>query len=116
MEFRLKHIRFFGRNCSIICQNENGPCPLLAIANVLILQNRIVIKSDRNIISLNRLIQVIANQITDSAYKETTTTSSSTNDDVTGISLSNSDSAVAETHEAVETALTLLPKLDRGLI
>ena len=113
MEFRLKHIRFFGRNCSIICQNENGPCPLLAIANVLILQNRIVIKSDRNIISLNRLIQVIANQITDSAYKETTT-SSSNDDDVTGISLSNSDAAAAETHEAVETALTLLPKLDRG--
>ena len=111
MEFRLKHIRFFGRNCSIICQNENGPCPLLAIANVLILQNRIVIKSDRNIISLNRLIQVIANQITDNAFRET---SSSDHEDV-GANLSNSNAA-ADTHEAVETALTLLPKLDRGLI
>jgi len=99
MEFQLKNIRFFGRNCSIICQNENGPCPLLAIANVLILQNRIIIKSERNIISLDRLIQVIANEITDSAYKE------NINGDV------NSN---AETHEAVETALTLLPKLNRG--
>jgi len=96
MEFQLKHIRFCGRHCSIICQNENGPCPLLAIANALILSNRIVIKSDRNVISLNKLLQVIANQITDSAYNENT---------------SNAE----ETQEVVETALTLLPRLDKGL-
>ncbi|KAJ0672224.1 putative MINDY deubiquitinase [Helianthus annuus] len=30
-----KPIRFFGNITPIILQNENGPCPLLAICNVL---------------------------------------------------------------------------------
>jgi hypothetical protein len=36
--FRLKAIGFGGRNVPILAQNENGPCPLLAIANVLLLR------------------------------------------------------------------------------
>ncbi|KAJ0775013.1 putative MINDY deubiquitinase [Helianthus annuus] len=32
---KTKIIQFFGRDTPIILQNDNGPCPLLAICNVL---------------------------------------------------------------------------------
>lgn len=59
--FDLKAIEFFGRQCVILCQNENGPCPLLAIANVLILQNAIFVHPDKRSIALNELIEIVAN-------------------------------------------------------
>ena len=37
----IKRIHFFGRSVKIVMQNENGPCPLLAIANVLSLRNEL---------------------------------------------------------------------------
>jgi hypothetical protein len=40
--YEIKRVRFFGRdNVAVFCQNVNGPCPLLAIANVLSLRNRL---------------------------------------------------------------------------
>lgn len=39
--YRLKHISIRGRSVPVVMQNENGPCPLLAIANVLLLRNQI---------------------------------------------------------------------------
>ena len=39
--YKLKTIQFFGRRVPIVTQNENGPCPLLALANVLLLRNQI---------------------------------------------------------------------------
>lgn len=32
--YELKKINFFGRKLCIILQNENGPCPLIAIGNL----------------------------------------------------------------------------------
>ncbi|KAG2331487.1 hypothetical protein Bca4012_018946 [Brassica carinata] len=39
--YKTKSIQFLGRNTLIILQNENGPCPLLAICNVLLLRNNL---------------------------------------------------------------------------
>lgn len=39
--YSLKRIKFFQRDVPIVCQNENGPCPLLAIVNILSLRNQI---------------------------------------------------------------------------
>lgn len=39
--YKVKFIDFHDRKVPIILQNENGPCPLLAIANVLLLRNNI---------------------------------------------------------------------------
>ena len=61
IHFDLKSVDFFGRQCVILCQNKNGPCPLLAIANILLLQNIIFIHSDKSIITLDELIVVVAN-------------------------------------------------------
>lgn len=39
--FHIKRIRFFDRSVKIVMQNENGPCPLLSIANVLSLRSEL---------------------------------------------------------------------------
>jgi ubiquitin carboxyl-terminal hydrolase MINDY-1/2 len=40
--YEIKRVRFFGRDdVPIFLQNVNGPCPLLALANVLSLRNRL---------------------------------------------------------------------------
>ncbi|CAN0507497.1 unnamed protein product, partial [Laminaria digitata] len=41
--YRIKRVQFFGRKVPILCQNENGPCPLLAVGNILLLQSNIFI-------------------------------------------------------------------------
>jgi len=93
MEFSVKAIHFFGRPCVIICQNENGPCPLLAIANVLLLQGKITISSDISIISLGELTQIVANAILEKIGQ----------------------SSLPEHVKLVESVLNILPKLARGL-
>ena len=57
---------FLGRDVSILCQNENGPCPLLAICNVLLLRNSLRIHPDYSQISPQELIQLVANKIIES--------------------------------------------------
>jgi ubiquitin carboxyl-terminal hydrolase MINDY-1/2 len=61
--YRLKKIRFFGRTVPILCQNENGPCPLLAIANTLLLQRHLEIHPDHAEVSLQRIIEMVANRV-----------------------------------------------------
>jgi hypothetical protein len=63
MSFRLKRIRFLGRDVKILCQNENGPCPLLAICNGLVLRNQLQIHSDYSEVNNDYLIQLVANRI-----------------------------------------------------
>eukprot|EP01041_Mallomonas_annulata_P007941 gene7941-16268_t len=63
MSYRLKEIIFFNRKVAILCQNENGPCPLIAISNVLLLQGQITIHPDYTTISLTDLIQLVANRL-----------------------------------------------------
>ena len=62
-EFRLKPIEFQGRRLSILCQNENGPCPLLAIANVLILRGHIGFHPDIRIAPLHDVVQLLADHV-----------------------------------------------------
>ena len=53
-----------GRECQILLQNENGPCPLLAAANCLLLQGRITLPASsirNNVASLEDLTNVLAN-------------------------------------------------------
>jgi hypothetical protein len=56
MFFSIKHSYIFGKALDIVMQNENGPCPLIAIVNVLLLRRRVFIPM--NEISLDELVQV----------------------------------------------------------
>lgn len=51
MSYRLKHTYFQGREVAVCLQNMNGPCPLLAIINVLSLYGRVTFGSEEQIVS-----------------------------------------------------------------
>jgi len=61
--YELKKIQFFGRLLPIVLQNANGPCPLIAIANILLLRGKITLSTDYSQISQGDLIQLVANHL-----------------------------------------------------
>jgi hypothetical protein len=59
--FSVKRIKFGNKEVSICTQNENGPCPLLAVANVLLLQGKIRI--DETFILSEELLRLVSDYI-----------------------------------------------------
>lgn len=66
MMYRTKVIKFLGRTTPIILQNENGPCPLLAICNVLLLKNNLALSPDVAEVSQEKLLGLVAERLIDS--------------------------------------------------
>ena len=62
-DLQIRKITFLGRSCGIILQSENGPCPIIALANALILERKIDIPPDTNSIGIEEVIQLVANAI-----------------------------------------------------
>lgn len=95
LTFSTKKIPFFGIERTILLQNENGPCPLLAIANCLILTNRVTFP-DQRYVGLNSLVAKIAE-----------------------VSLTGSHSKLQVQDDAhnmqMDSVLQTIPKLIRGL-
>lgn len=60
--YEVKWISFNGRDTPIILQNKNGPCPLIAICNVLILRGDIDINLVERITG-SQLIDLLADRI-----------------------------------------------------
>ena len=42
--YAVKTTQFLGKPVRYVCQNANGPCPLLAIANVLLLRGQLTLE------------------------------------------------------------------------
>ncbi|TMW65055.1 hypothetical protein Poli38472_009222 [Pythium oligandrum] len=64
--YAVKRVDFLGKPVTYICQNINGPCPLLAISNVLLLRGHITIDDklqDGGVISAQELIQVVTKRL-----------------------------------------------------
>ncbi|KAI8053842.1 hypothetical protein BDF22DRAFT_681587 [Syncephalis plumigaleata] len=104
-EYQLKAIEWWDplieqtRHVRIITQNENGPCPLLAICNILILRGELdILPSDRPTVTTEYLIALLGDKLL-----ETSMTSSST--------LKSTDN----NKNIVNSVLGLLPKLQYGL-
>ena len=86
--YRAKRIRPLGRIVHVCTQNENGPCPLLALANVLLLRNAIQMRnfattstsssggeessSSPQLYSSHEVIATLATRILDSNVSEKT--------------------------------------------
>ncbi|VVB07686.1 unnamed protein product [Arabis nemorensis] len=64
--YKTKSIQFLGRTTPIILQNENGPCPLLAICNVLLLRNNLNLNPDCYEVSQERLLSLVVDRLIDS--------------------------------------------------
>ncbi|KAK9145090.1 hypothetical protein Sjap_004993 [Stephania japonica] len=75
--YKTKVVQFLGRKTPIILQNDNGPCPLLAICNsdslfllivrnVLLLKNCLNLSLDASEVSLQKLLSLVAERLIDS--------------------------------------------------
>ena len=67
--YHIKWIKWKGINTPVITQNENGPCPLLAIVNVLLLQRRINIPTLQEIVTSEQLMEYIGDCILEESPK-----------------------------------------------
>eukprot|EP00919_Chromeraceae_sp_WS-2016_P044457 GHVR01106078.1.p1 GENE.GHVR01106078.1~~GHVR01106078.1.p1 ORF type:complete len:188 (-),score=54.26 GHVR01106078.1:71-634(-) len=61
--YKIKRIKFLGSTRSILTQSVNGPCPLLAISNVLLLRNQLDIPIDQKYVTFEQLVTCVANLI-----------------------------------------------------
>ncbi|MEW5307491.1 MAG: hypothetical protein WDW36_009883 [Sanguina aurantia] len=66
LSYPIKWVQYFDREVPVFTQNENGPCPLLAIANVLSLRNQLYVMPGATSLSQSRLISMVAERILDS--------------------------------------------------
>jgi len=67
--YHVKWIKFRGSQTPIVMQNQNGPCPLLAIVNVLLLQGKIKLSSSSDLVASDQLMAYIADWIFDNVPK-----------------------------------------------
>ncbi|CDY41266.1 BnaA01g12730D [Brassica napus] len=90
---KTKEIRFRKRDRQIVLQNENGPCPLIAICNVLLLRNEMNLYPDRFQVPQERLLSLVADVLFD-------------NDD---------DEYTENQQQRIADAINLLPRLADGI-
>lgn len=64
--YKTKVVQFLGRSIPIILQNDNGPCPLIAISNVLLLRNNLNLSLETTEIPLQKLLSLVAERLIDS--------------------------------------------------
>ncbi|XAR70359.1 hypothetical protein NMG60_11027189 [Bertholletia excelsa] len=99
MVHKTKVIQFLGRTTPIILQNDNGPCPLLAICNVLLLKNNLNLSPDVAEVSQEKLLSLVAERLIDS-----------------NSNVDNKDAGYVENQQQnIADAIDLLPQLATGI-
>ncbi|XP_057520094.1 uncharacterized protein LOC130800523 [Amaranthus tricolor] len=96
---KTKTILFNNRSTPIILQNDNGPCPLLAICNVLLLRNQLTLNPDISEVSQEKLLSLVADRLIE--------LNSNNN---------NKDAGYVENQQQnISDAIDLLPRLTTGI-
>nr|XP_048319866.1 ubiquitin carboxyl-terminal hydrolase MINDY-1 isoform X6 [Ziziphus jujuba var. spinosa] len=96
---KTKVIEFLGRTTPIVLQNDNGPCPLLAICNVLLLRNNLNLSPDISEVSQEKLLSLVADRLIDS-----------------NSNINNKDEGYVENQQQnIADAIDLLPRLATGI-
>ncbi|KAK9820975.1 hypothetical protein WJX81_005721 [Elliptochloris bilobata] len=101
--YKIKTIEF-GPSCrkvQIVVQNENGPCPLLAIANCLLLRNAIQLPANAPDVTQERLISLVAGHLLDANSEERLA--------------ATSPEYTANVRQSISDVIALLPKLATGV-
>ncbi|KAJ4953186.1 hypothetical protein NE237_030018 [Protea cynaroides] len=97
--YKTKVVQFLGRTTPIILQNDNGPCPLLAICNLLLLRNNLNLTVDASEVSLQKLLSLVAERLIDS-----------------NSNVDNKDAGyVNNQQQNIADAIDLLPRLATGI-
>ncbi|KAK9814352.1 hypothetical protein WJX72_004386 [[Myrmecia] bisecta] len=102
LTYKLKTIDFLGRKVPVVLQNENGPCPLLAIANVLLLRNQIELPVNCPEVSQERLMSLVAGLLLDSNSEQR-------------LDSQASEEYKANLRQHIADAIARLPKLTTGV-
>ncbi|XP_017973700.1 PREDICTED: protein FAM63A [Theobroma cacao] len=96
---KTKTIQFLGRTTPIILQNDNGPCPLLAICNILLLRNNLNLSPEISEVSQEKLLSLVAERLIDS-----------------NSNVNNKDAGYVENQQQnIADAIDLLPCLATGI-
>ncbi|OIV94367.1 hypothetical protein TanjilG_25429 [Lupinus angustifolius] len=96
---KTKTIQFLGRTTPIVLQNDNGPCPLLAICNILLLRNNLNLSPDIPEVSQEKLLSLVAERLIDS-----------------NANVNNKDAGYVENQQQnIADAIDLLPRLATGI-
>ncbi|GAB5034970.1 protein fam63a [Nannochloropsis oceanica] len=121
--FPTKRIPFgpHGRLVPILLQNEAGPCPLLAVANILLLQRQLDVDPEYTKVSLIDILTGIANRVLEAT--STAAKAASTADAVAfeapggGDEIAKAVGGHADKHVAyqVDEVIHLLPRLRHGM-
>ncbi|CEI88798.1 hypothetical protein RMCBS344292_03175 [Rhizopus microsporus] len=92
-EYYVKTIQWKEEKRCVITQNENGPCPLVAICNVLFLRGDLKIEpEDRELVSFEYLVERLGDYL-----------------------LNHINEGETEERHQLEAALNIIPKLKTGL-
>lgn len=59
--YHVKWISWNGKKVPIVTQNSNGPCPMLAIANVLLLRGKMALQDGCEVVSSEQLLENLGN-------------------------------------------------------
>lgn len=65
--YHIKWVSFKGAKVPIVTQNENGPCPLLAVMNVLLLQGRIKFPAMIEMVTSGQLMEYLGDCVFENA-------------------------------------------------
>ena len=96
--YPIKNIYFFDKSVSILCQQENGPCPLLAIANCLLLMQHITLPLEYDSVSPQYLLNLLGDYLLEK-YK------------------THPDQDIRiQQQDQIQTAIQLLPRLLHGMV
>lgn len=95
--YHIKWVRWNNQKTPIITQNENGPCPLIAIINVLTLKGLIKLPQTLDVVTVEQLMEHLGDCILSSIPKDIP------------------ESAQLNYEQNMHDAIAILPKLQTGL-
>ena len=112
--FKVKRIDFLGAKRAIVCQNENGPCPLIGIVNVLLLRNAVTLQGapDRPEVSAQELMSLVAARILDENARGG---DDSSKGDFEAMDAEQAEAMRQNQEQNVSDAMAALPSLATGL-
>ncbi|XP_053857345.1 ubiquitin carboxyl-terminal hydrolase MINDY-1 [Vidua macroura] len=93
----VKWIRWKGERTPMVTQSENGPCPLLAIINILLLQWKVKLPPQKEVITAEELMAHLGNCILATQPRDT------------------SEGLQLNFQQNISDTMTVLPKLSTGL-
>eukprot|EP00555_Chaetoceros_dichaeta_P015073 CAMPEP_0198260710 /NCGR_PEP_ID=MMETSP1447-20131203/9606_1 /TAXON_ID=420782 /ORGANISM="Chaetoceros dichaeta, Strain CCMP1751" /LENGTH=161 /DNA_ID=CAMNT_0043948429 /DNA_START=1 /DNA_END=483 /DNA_ORIENTATION=+ len=125
MSYTLKSICYHSEQRNILLQNENGPCPLLAAANALLLRGLIHLPTHcvkTSLASIDDVVNMLAERALRSSSSSSSTTSDQTqsadstdNNSNTNNNDNNDDTNDDSREYQINELLSLFPSLQYGM-